>query len=50
MTLAPSPVTALNRAVALAEVRGPHEALAAVDRLALGEYYLFHAIRALGDS
>jgi RNA polymerase sigma-70 factor, ECF subfamily len=46
MALAPSPVTALNRAVALAEVHGLHAALAAVDRLELGEYYLFHAIRA----
>jgi RNA polymerase sigma-70 factor (ECF subfamily) len=45
-TIAPSPVTALNRAVALAEVQGPQEGLATVDRLALGEYYLFHAIRA----
>jgi len=39
-------VTALNRAVALAEVKGPQEALGTVDRLDLGEYYLFHAIRA----
>ena len=46
MAIAPSPVTALNRAVALAEVQGPQEALAVVDRLDLGEYYLFHAIRA----
>jgi RNA polymerase sigma-70 factor, ECF subfamily len=46
MSIAPSPVTALNRAVALAEVRGPQEGLVTVDRLELGEYYLFHAIRA----
>ncbi len=46
MAIAPSPVTALNRAVAVAEVQGPQEALAVVDRLDLGEYYLFHAIRA----
>ena len=42
----PSPVVALNRAVAVAEVRGPEPALALVDDLDLEEYYLFHAIRA----
>ena len=46
MALAPNAVTALNRAVAVAEVQGLHEALTAVDRLDLGDYYLFHAIRA----
>lgn len=46
MALAPSPVTALNRAVAVAEVQGLNQALAAVDRLDLADYYLFHAIRA----
>ena len=46
MALAPSPVTALNRAVVIAEVQGPAEALAAVDRLELGDYYLFHSVRA----
>jgi RNA polymerase sigma-70 factor (ECF subfamily) len=47
--LAPTPVVALNRAVALAEVRGPAAGLAAVDDLrssGLGSYYLFHAARA----
>ena len=44
--LAPSPVVALNRAVAVAEVEGPEAALALVDGLGLGGYYLFHAIRA----
>jgi RNA polymerase sigma-70 factor (ECF subfamily) len=43
---APSPVVALNRAVAVAEVDGPGVALALVDRLDLDAYYLFHAIRA----
>jgi len=43
---APSPVVALNRAVAVAEVEGPDAALALVDRLGLDAYYLFHAIRA----
>ena len=46
MSLAPGPVVALNRAVALAEVAGPHAALTAVDSLDLDRYYLFHAIRA----
>ncbi|HEV8220513.1 MAG TPA: DUF6596 domain-containing protein, partial [Streptosporangiaceae bacterium] len=45
----PTPVVALNRAVALAEVRGPAAGLAAVDELrspGLDCYYLFHAARA----
>jgi RNA polymerase sigma-70 factor, ECF subfamily len=46
MLLAPSPVAALNRAVAVAEVDGPLAALATVDALDLDGYYLFHAIRA----
>jgi RNA polymerase sigma-70 factor (ECF subfamily) len=46
LTYDPSPVVALNRAVAVAEVRGPEPALALVDDLDLEEYYLFHAIRA----
>jgi len=46
MTIAPSPVVALNRAVAVAEVHGPAEALALVDELALADFHLFHAIRA----
>jgi RNA polymerase sigma-70 factor, ECF subfamily len=41
-----SPVVALNRAVALAEVEGPDAALAAVDDLDLAGYHLFHTIRA----
>ncbi len=46
MSLAPSPVVALNRAVALAEVEGPVPALTLVEALDLDGYYLFHAIRA----
>jgi RNA polymerase sigma-70 factor, ECF subfamily len=42
----PGPVVALNRAVAVAEVRGAAEALALVDALDLATYPLFHAIRA----
>jgi RNA polymerase sigma-70 factor (ECF subfamily) len=46
LSLAPSPVVALNRAVAVAEVDGPAAALALVDRLDLDGYHLFHAVRA----
>jgi RNA polymerase sigma-70 factor, ECF subfamily len=46
MALAPSPVVALNRAVAVAELDGPQAALALVDELELDDYHLFHAIRA----
>jgi len=46
MAFTPSPIVALNRAVAVAEVEGPHAALTLVDRLNLDRYYLFHAIRA----
>ncbi len=46
LSLAPSPVVALHRAVAVAEVEGPDAALALVDGLDLGGYHLFHAIRA----
>jgi len=44
----PSPVVALNRAVAVAMVDGPAAALAIVDQLAtdLAEYHLLHAARA----
>jgi RNA polymerase sigma-70 factor (ECF subfamily) len=46
--LDPSPIVALNRAIAGAELDGPEVALAAVDRLAdrLAEYHAFHATRA----
>ncbi|SDR81161.1 RNA polymerase sigma factor [Actinopolymorpha singaporensis] len=46
LALGPNPVAALNRAVAVAEVEGAAVALALVDELDLGGYYLFHAIRA----
>jgi RNA polymerase sigma-70 factor, ECF subfamily len=46
LVLAPSPVVALNRAVALAEVEGPEAALSVLGDLHLESYYLFHAIRA----
>ena len=46
LALVPTPVVALNRAVAVAEVSGPAAALAAVDPLDLGSFHLFHATRA----
>ncbi len=46
MAIAPSPVVALNRAVAVAEVDGAETALTLVDELDLRDYHLFHAIRA----
>ncbi|MEU5890234.1 sigma-70 family RNA polymerase sigma factor [Streptomyces sp. NPDC047461] len=44
--LAPGPVVALNRAVAVAEVEGPRPALDLVDTLDLDGYHVFHAVRA----
>ncbi|PXY29296.1 RNA polymerase subunit sigma-24 [Prauserella coralliicola] len=46
LAIVPTPVVALNRAVAVAEVEGPGAALALVDDLKLHRYHLFHAIRA----
>jgi RNA polymerase sigma-70 factor (ECF subfamily) len=46
LALTPSPVVALNRAVAVAEVDGPEVALALVDRLPLSAYHAWHATRA----
>lgn len=43
MAMHPTPVVALNRAVAVAEVRGAEVALDEVERLALVRYHLFHA-------
>jgi RNA polymerase sigma-70 factor (ECF subfamily) len=45
MVVAPTPVVALNRAVAVAELRGPAEALGLVDALALDRYHLYHSVR-----
>jgi RNA polymerase sigma-70 factor (ECF subfamily) len=44
--LAPTPVVALNRAIALAEVDGPVTALELVTELQLTDYHLYHATRA----
>jgi RNA polymerase sigma factor (sigma-70 family) len=56
LTLAPSPVTRLHRAIAVRYTRGPRAAMAELDALAgtLDEYHLYHATRAdllrtLGD-
>jgi RNA polymerase sigma-70 factor (ECF subfamily) len=42
----PSPIVALNRAVAIAELDGPEVALAIIDRLPLEGYHAWHAARA----
>jgi RNA polymerase sigma-70 factor (ECF subfamily) len=44
--VAPSPIVALNRAVAVAELDGAEVALAQVDRLDLANYHPWHATRA----
>ena len=44
--MAPSPVVALNRAVAVAEVEGPTRRWRSSMALDLGDHHLFHAIRA----
>lgn len=44
--VAPTPIVALNRAVAVAELDGPDVALAIVDSLDLGGYHAWHATRA----
>jgi len=46
LALSPTPIVALNRAVAVAEVHGPAAALTVVDPLRLDSYHLFHATRA----
>jgi RNA polymerase sigma-70 factor, ECF subfamily len=46
LAVAPGPVVALNRAVAVAEISGPAAALALVDALDLAGYHVWHAVRA----
>jgi RNA polymerase sigma-70 factor (ECF subfamily) len=46
LAIAPSPVVALNRAVAVAEVDGPSVALRLVEELKLEDYSVFHVVRA----
>ena len=51
MSLAPSPVVALNRAVAVARVKGPDEGMKSLEKILekgeLDSYYLLHAV--MGD-
>ena len=46
LALNPSPVVALNRAVAVAEIEGAEKGLRLVSELDLPRYHLFHAVRA----
>jgi RNA polymerase sigma-70 factor (ECF subfamily) len=46
LAITPSPVVALNRAVALSELDGPAVGLAEVERLDLPTYHLWHSTRA----
>jgi len=46
LAITPTPIVALNRAVAVAEIDGPQAALELIGELPLEHYYLFHAIRA----
>ena len=46
LVLTPTPIVALNRAIAVAEVSGPAAGLALIDEVGLETYYLFHAVRA----
>jgi RNA polymerase sigma-70 factor, ECF subfamily len=46
LALQPSPIVALNRAVAIAELHGPAPALALVDALDLDDHHRYHAVRA----
>ncbi|MGO8961502.1 MAG: RNA polymerase sigma factor [Streptosporangiaceae bacterium] len=46
MAITPTPVVALNRCVAVAEVHDPATALDLVDQLSLDSYHLYHATRA----
>jgi len=46
LAIAPTPVVALNRAIAIGEVLGPAAALALVAELDLDDYHPFHATRA----
>ena len=46
LTFTPTAVVALNRAVAVAEIYGPRNALELIDDLSLDGYYLYHAVRA----
>ena len=47
MRIAPTSVTALNRAIAVAMAAGPEQGLALIDEICgLDRYHLLHAVRA----
>jgi RNA polymerase sigma-70 factor (ECF subfamily) len=46
LAIAPTPVVALNRAIAVGEVQGPEAALKLIDDLDLDGYHAYHAARA----
>jgi RNA polymerase sigma-70 factor (ECF subfamily) len=46
LAVSPTPIVALNRAVAVAEVHGAAAALVTLDDLHLADYHLFHSTRA----
>ena len=46
LSVMPTPVVALNRAIAIGEVQGPAAALALIDPLNMANYYPYHATRA----
>jgi RNA polymerase sigma-70 factor (ECF subfamily) len=45
MAMTPTPIVALNRAIAIAEVEGPDAGLAIVETLDLETYHIYHATR-----
>ena len=46
LAIDPTPVVALNRAIAVAEITGPETALEIIEALPLGDYHAFQATRA----
>jgi RNA polymerase sigma-70 factor (ECF subfamily) len=46
LTFTPTPIVALNRAIAIAELDGPEPALVLLESLDLDNYHLYHAARA----
>ena len=46
LAIAPNPMAALNRAVAVAEVHGPNAGLELIEHSELNEHHLYHSIRA----
>ena len=46
LAFTPTPIVALNRTVAVAEIHGPQKALDLLEDLPLDGYHLYHAIRA----